>query len=163
MSLESRTVHTFSAMTLAISLLTFSFASLAMAILVNSSKLYSGISNIANLDKSGSIIFSKELAVANTQDVSFNFLVFLTLVSEIIPVSIKCNKAVWSITLIFSILNNIDNCSNEHSYYSYDKWIIILVFLYKIARFNSPSLQSVCKSCRHLPAIIWLPGLRVCD
>jgi hypothetical protein len=89
--------------------------------------------------------------------------VLLTFVSQIIPVSIKCNKAVWSIALIFSILNNINNCSNEHSYYSYDKWIIILVFLYKIARFNSPSLQSVCKSCRHLPAIIWLPGLRVCD
>jgi len=113
--------------------------------------------------KSGSIIFLQELAVVNIHEVSSICLVLLILVSEIIPVSIKCNKAVCSITLIFSILNNIDNCSNEHSYYSYDKWIIILVFLYKIARFNSPSLQSVCKSCRHLPAIIWLPGLRVCD
>src|SRR5206468_1531511 len=102
MSLESRTVHTFSAMTLAISLLTFSFASLAMDILVNSSKLYSGICSITNLDSNGSIILLVPLAVPKTHEVKCNCLVFLILVSESIPVSIKCSNETWSFPLILS-------------------------------------------------------------
>jgi hypothetical protein len=67
-SLEPSSLQTFSAMTLAVLTSTFSCLSLVTAILENSSKVYSGISSMANLDKSGLIIFSQELAVAKTQD-----------------------------------------------------------------------------------------------
>lgn len=83
---------------------------------MNSSKVYSGISSMANLDKSGSIILSQELAVAKTLDVSSICLVLLILVSKIIPVSMKCNKAVWSEMLIFSnssINKNLGLLSNN--------------------------------------------------
>ena len=53
----------FSAMERAIGLSIFSLASLVKAISVNSSKVYSGISKMANLDNRGWIILSQELAV----------------------------------------------------------------------------------------------------
>src|SRR5438093_7430892 len=69
-SLEPSSFQTFSAMCVAMDSSTSSFVSLVTAISVNSSKVYSGTSNIANLDRRGSIIFSEELAVAKTHDVS---------------------------------------------------------------------------------------------
>jgi len=69
-SFEPSSFLTFSAMTFAVLSLTFSLTSLVIDISVNSLRLYYGISSIANLDKRGSIIFSVELAVAKTQDVS---------------------------------------------------------------------------------------------
>src|SRR5206468_7436660 len=101
-SLEPNSCQTFFAMKAAVYISKFSFPSLLTAIRTNSSKVYSGISNTRNLDNSGSFILSGLLALANTQDTSSNCLVFLTLVSDIIPVSIKCSSETWSFPFILS-------------------------------------------------------------
>src|ERR1044071_6135993 len=102
MSFEPSSFHTFSAIVIATYMSIFSYESISIAIFVNSLKVYSGTGNTRNRDNIGSINFSLLLAVAKTQDVKFICLVFLILVSDIIPVSIKCNKDIWSTLFIFS-------------------------------------------------------------
>jgi hypothetical protein len=57
MSVERNSFQTYSKMTEAINLSTFTFVSLLTAIFLNSSKAYSDIFVTKNLDKRGSIIF----------------------------------------------------------------------------------------------------------
>ena len=69
------------------------------------------------LRESGFIILSQELVVPKTdEELSSIGLILLILVSEIIPVSIRSNKEVWSIVFIFSsssISKNLGFLSNN--------------------------------------------------
>ena len=86
-------------MTLAIDSSTFSFVSLVKAISLNSSKVYSGISKTANLDKRGSIIFSMELAVANIDKItdceSYLYNTFLDYLCKIVVTIMVIVEVYW--------------------------------------------------------------------
>ena len=118
-SLDSSSFQTFSAMVTSKAFVYVAlFLSLVTAISLNSSKMWTvKTSNTKNLDKSGFIILSQELAVPKTdEELSSICLILLILVSEIIPVSIRSNKEVWSIVFIFSsssISKNLGFLSNN--------------------------------------------------